>query len=72
MSKKRYYQDYFENNITNMKKTWEAINNLINRKKSNRKTVTKIRCPVKNALIFTPTEIPDIFNKYISHLSVKN
>ena len=48
MSKKRYYQDYFENNITNMKKTWEAINNLINRKKSNRKTVTKVRCPVKN------------------------
>ena len=33
MSKKRYYQDYFENNITNMKKTLEAINNLINRKK---------------------------------------
>ena len=48
MSKKRYYRDYFENSITYMKKTWEAINNLINRKKGNWKTVTKIRCPVKN------------------------
>ena len=41
MSKKHYYQDYFENNITNMKKTWEAINNLINRKKSKRKRSQK-------------------------------
>lgn len=41
MSKKRYYQDYFENNITNMKKTWEAINNLINRKKVIGKTSQK-------------------------------
>ena len=68
MSKKSYYQDYFENNITNMKKTWEAINNLINRKKSKQETVTKISCPVKNELISSPTEIPNIFNKHLSYI----
>ena len=54
-----------------MKKTWEAINNLINHKKSNQKTVTKISCPVKNELISSPTEIPNIFNKHFSSVSEK-
>jgi hypothetical protein len=71
MSKKLYFQEFFENNITNMKKTWEAINNLINHKKRNRKTITKIRCPVRNQIISNPTEIPDIFNKHFSSVGEK-
>ena len=34
LSKIAHYQKYFEDNITNMKKTWEGINNLINRKRT--------------------------------------
>ena len=37
LSKKAYYNKYFEDNITNMKKTWEDINNLINRKRTRSK-----------------------------------
>ena len=29
LSKKNYYFDYFNDNIANMKKTWEGINNLL-------------------------------------------
>ena len=32
ISKRRYYHDYFDINLTNMKQTWEALNNLLNRK----------------------------------------
>ena len=33
MSKRLYFEEYFNNNLKNMRKTWEGINNLINRKK---------------------------------------
>ncbi len=33
MSKRLYFEEYFKNNLKNMKKTCEGINNLINRKK---------------------------------------
>ena len=29
-SKKKYYKEYFENNISNMKKTWQGIKQIIN------------------------------------------
>ena len=35
LSKKLYYHAYFEENLNNMKKTWEGINNLINPNKKN-------------------------------------
>ena len=37
MSKKAYYTKYFEDNLSNTKKTWEGINNLINRKRKDSK-----------------------------------
>ena len=33
-SKKEYYKDYFNNNLSNMKKTWEGIKQIINNNKS--------------------------------------
>ena len=32
ISKRGYFHDYFEKILQNMKKTWEALNNLLNRK----------------------------------------
>ncbi len=46
-SKKSYFHEYFNNNLANMRKTWEGINNLINRKRENRKTIIALRCPIK-------------------------
>jgi hypothetical protein len=40
-----------------MKKTWEGINNLINRKKKH-KMITKLKCPNKNEFISNPKDIP--------------
>ena len=34
ISKRGYFHNYFEKSLTNMKKTWEALNNLLNRKKT--------------------------------------
>ena len=41
-----------------MKKTWEGINNLINRKKKKHKLITKLKCPNKNEFISNPKDIP--------------
>ena len=41
-NKRRYFHDYFDINITNMKKTWEALNNLLNRKTKKSRQVNAI------------------------------
>lgn len=71
MSKRFYFEEYFKNNLKNMRKTWEGINNLINRKKKSRKLVTKMRCPIKNEIATSPTEISNIFNKHFSYIGEK-
>ena len=40
LRKKRYYYEYFEHNVANMKKTWEGINELLYRRKRNFKNLT--------------------------------
>ena len=70
ISKKTYYHEYFNNNLKNMKKTWEGINNLINRKKKH-KMITKLKCPNKNEFISNPKDIPDVLNKYFSTIGQK-
>ena len=55
-----------------MRKTWEGINNLINRKKKSLKLVTKMRCPIKNEIATSPTEISNIFNKHFSYIGEKS
>ena len=42
VSKKLYYHNYFTTNLQNMKKTWEGINNLINRKSKNRRVISAV------------------------------
>ena len=66
LSKKTYFHKYFDDNITNMKKTWEGINNLINRKGTNSKNITSLRCSEKNIVSSNTLEFPNIFDKYFS------
>ena len=41
-----------------IKMSWEGINNLLNRKKKNHKSITKVKCPVKNDFIYNPKDTP--------------
>ena len=66
LSKKAYYTKYFEDNLFNTKKTWEGINNLINRKRKSSKHITSLRCPKRNILSSNTSEFPNIFNKHFS------
>ena len=40
LSKQQYYSKFFNDNLTNMKKTWEGINNVLARKLKNTKPIT--------------------------------
>ena len=44
---------------------------MINRKKKGRELVTKLRCPFKNEMATSPTEISNIFNKHFSYIGEK-
>ena len=43
ISKKNYYYSYFKRNINNIKKTWEGINVLINRKRKAGIQITRLK-----------------------------
>ena len=66
MSKKAYYHKYFEDNFANIKKTWEGINNLINRKKKNNGYITSLKCSKRNIISSNASEFPNILNKHFS------
>ena len=66
ISERNYYHTYFELNIDNIKKTWQGINILINRKKRSDKVITSLKCLKDNSITSDPTEIPDILNKHFA------
>ena len=49
-SKKQYFAQFFEENQTNIKKTWEGIRNLLNVSKKSATLINKI---IENDVIFT-------------------
>ena len=65
--KKMHFHKYFEEpNITNAEKTWQGINELINRQKKKQKAIFVLKCPRSNKLLNYPTEFPNIFNNFFS------
>ena len=48
LSKQQYYSKFFNDNLTNMKRTWEGINNVLARKLNNTKPITFIKDPYDN------------------------
>ena len=62
LSKKQYFSNYFEEHNTNIKKTWEAIRNLINVSK---KSSTKINKIIHNNQHITDNKgIADTINNF--------
>ena len=66
LSKKIYFHNYFLNNTNNLKRTWEGINNLINRKKKNSKVITALKCPLNQGISHDPLENANILNRHFA------
>ena len=71
LSKKFYYQVFFEANLNNMKKTWEGINTLINPNKKNSKTVSALKPSNSNTVTQNPSAVADILNGFFSSVGQK-
>ena len=66
-SKKQYYHNYFSINFTNMKKTWDGINSLLNRKSKPQGHIKAIKNPHNdNKIVRNPQKIANIFNDYFA------
>ena len=65
LSKKRYYQNYFEHNITNIKKTWEGINELLNRRKKETRIISALK-DNNHKMVTEASQIPKILNKHFA------
>lgn len=72
LSKKLYYHAYFEDNLNNMKRTWESINQLISpKKKKNSKLLTALKRPNNKGLTQNLYELTDILNRYYTSVGQK-
>ena len=66
-STKMHFHKYFEERITNAKKTWQSISEPTNRQKKKQKVVIfALKCPRSNKLLNDTTEFPNIFNNFFS------
>lgn len=66
LSKKIYFHNYFLNNTNNLKRTWEGINDLINRKKKNSKVITAMKRPLNQGISHDPLENANILNRHFA------
>ena len=65
VSKKDYYAKFFEENNSNVKKTWEGIRDLINVSKKTSTNITKL---FKDKLITDNREIANTINKFFVNI----
>ena len=68
LSKKIYLHNYFLNNTNNLKRTWEGINDLINRKKKNSKVITAMKRPLNQGISHDPLENANILNRHFASI----
>ena len=68
LSKKIYFHNYFQNNTNNLKRTWEGINDLINRKKKNSKVIAAMKRPLNRGISHDPLENANILNHYFASI----
>ena len=65
LSKQQYYSKFFNDNLTNMKKTWEGINNVLARKLKNTKPITFIKDPNDNDSVTSdPSRIANVLELF--------
>ena len=68
-SKGQFYLNYFNDNLSNMKKTWEGINNLLNRNKKKPVRINAIKQPTGNIITKNiKTCIPNIINGHFTNI----
>ena len=63
---KKYYQDLFEKNKTDLSKTWEAIHCIVKVRRKSKRTP----CSIKNndVLLFNPVKIAENFNFFFTNI----
>ena len=66
ISKKKYYQHYFQENAHNIKKSWKQINNLLHRKNTSPQIV---QLSVNGSLTSNEKIIANTFNKYFTNVA---
>ena len=72
LSKQQYYSKFFNDNLTNMKKTWEGINNVLARKLKNTKPITFIKDPNDNDSVTNdPSRIANVLNDHFASVGPK-
>ena len=70
ISKRNFFYTYFEDNLSNIKKTWEGINNLLGRKRKAIKHITSLKRPGSDQISHNSnsSELPDIMNENFSSM----
>ena len=58
-------------NSNNIKRTWEGINMLINRKRKSDNSMTVLKCPGNRGLSHHTSELPNIFNNHFASIGPK-
>ena len=73
ISKMNYYNEFFDVNMKNIKKTWIGINNLLtNNRKTTAKPIHSLKDPKKGNKITTdPSHIPNILNDHFATVGNK-
>ena len=67
ISKKQFFFEFFKTNLKNMKKTWQGINNLLNRKNKKTKTIDILKdYQNHNNITHDMTRIPNILNEHFA------
>ena len=70
---KKYYSDYFEANMSNIKKTWTGINEVPFRRNKKLNTVIAIKDPIcKNKLVKDFSHIPNIADEHFASVGSKH
>ena len=54
--------------MSNMKNTWNGINNLIDSKKVKSRVICSIKCPNDNVITDGPHEISNIISKFFTSI----
>ena len=59
ISKRNFFHNYFEDNLSNIKKTWEGINNLLGRKRKATNHITSLKRLGSDHISYNSSEFPD-------------
>lgn len=71
-SKKQYFYEYLDTNLSNMKKTWEGINKILNRKSKNSKPINAIKdFNNNNKVTRDPSRISNVLNDHFASVGEK-